>query len=355
MFNQQNSMKKKGGLSLVLTTICLILTIISHTKALSSTIKKPYTVEIHSLPVGFATYALGVGLATEINKYSTWLRATSIEGKSPDVHIKMMIKDPEKKKHVITFSDSWIPWAGQNEIGPFKGWSYDYSKFVGLYTMGCGPNGLVAVDPKIKTLEDARGKKFVPSSTKGGIVDAVLNSILKEAGILDDLKLEWMKPEAAADALKDGLVSMIQVPLSFFALPNTYRPGPTLVELMALKPVNFISIPRKHVEDFAKKTGCPVTPLTIPPRMIGPLQTDPWEVINKHIFWSVHVDMPDEVVNEILSIVYERTHVFKDYHPAGAMILTKETMATMGLPEKAIHPAALKFYKEKRIPITYFK
>lgn len=354
MSTRHNSMKKRG-LLVLLSTILLIVAIAARATAAPAPPHKPYTVEIHSLPVGFATYALGTGLAVEITKNSTWLRATSIEGKSPDVHMKMMIKEPERKKYVVTFSDAWIPWAGEQQIGPFKGVPYDYSKFRGLFTMGCGPNALVAVDPEIKTLEDMRGKRFVPGSTKGGIVDAVLGGVLKEAGIWDHLKLEWMKPDAAGDALKDGLVHVIMVPLSLFALPNTYKPGPTLVELMAVKPTNFFSIPAKHTEDFAKKTGCPVTPLTIPPRMIGPLQTEPWEVINKHIFWSVHVDMPDDVVTEILSIVYERTHVFKDYHPAGAMILTKETMATMGLPEKALHPAAVKFYKEKRVPITFFK
>lgn len=60
--------------------------------------------------------------------------------------------------------------------------------------------------------------------------------------------------------------------------------------------------------------------------------------------------MPDKVVTEVLRIVHTRAHVFKNYDPMGA-VLSKETMAKMGLKEDELHPAALKFFKENKVPI----
>jgi len=51
--------------------------------------------------------------------------------------------------------------------------------------------------------------------------------------------------------------------------------------------------------------------------------------------------------------MYENIEKFKEYTHMGA-ILTKETMASLSVPESSYHPAAVKFYKQKGIKITGF-
>ena len=63
--------------------------------------------------------------------------------------------------------------------------------------------------------------------------------------------------------------------------------------------------------------------------------------------------MPDHVVTEILRVVYENVHKFKEYTFLGA-ILTQETLASLSVPAGSYHPAAVKFFNEKGIKITGF-
>lgn len=332
--------------------ICFLLLVLGMTLIIMnpSANAGTYQVEIFSLPVAYGVYNMGVGLAEEINKNSNLVKAVHFEGKDPTVTIKILITEPERKKKTIFFSDSWANWAGEKQIGVLKGIKYDYSKFRGLYLLSLTPNVLVTTNPKIKTLEDLRGKRVVLTSTPGGVVDNVLGGVLKEAGILETLKLQYLKPAEAKDALKDGLIDSAMFGISLRKLPNVFKGSPALIELTSTKDTYFISIPKKYTESFAKKNNCSVTSITVPSRMLSPGQNEPFEAISKYAFWAVHVEMPDEVVSEILRIVYDRVHVFKNYDLMGE-ILTRESMARMGLKENEIHPSALKFYREKGVPI----
>lgn len=316
----------------------------------TSVFSQPYQIEIFSLPVGYGVYNMGVGLSEEINKNSTKLKAVHFEGKDPTVTMKILITEPERKRRTIFFSDSWANWAGERQIGVLKGVNYDYSKFKGLFVLSVSPNVLATTNPKIKTLEDLKGKRVVLTSTPGGVVDQVLGGILKEAGILDSVKLQYLKPEESKDALKDGLIDAAMFGISIKTLPNIFKNAPALLELVSTKDTYFIPIPRKYTESFAKKMNCRVSSISVPPKMLGPLQIEPLEVISKYTFWAVHQDMPEDVVSEILRIVYERLHVFKNYDSMGE-ILSKDTMAKMGLKENELHPGASKFYKQRGIPI----
>jgi len=314
--------------------------------------QKPYEIQIVSLPMGYEIYNAGIGLAEIINKNSTWLKAVGVEGKNPTVSTKTLIAEPNKKKNTIFFMDAYTPWAGQNKIGGYADVNYDFSKFRGLYTLTCGPNALIVVDPNIKTLQDLKGKTFVPASTPNSEIDVIYQGIFEEAGILDDVNIEYMNPPSAAEALRDGKVDAIMVSLSLSDLEkNEWLPSPSLVELVAMADVYPLSIPAEHINAFAQKSGCPAIPLDLPPGTISPLQTEPLGALNKHLMWGVHVDMPDNVVNEILSIVYENMEELKK---CTTNVPTQETMATMGFPEELVHPAAVQFYKKHNIPITSY-
>ncbi len=58
--------------------------------------------------------------------------------------------------------------------------------------------------------------------------------------------------------------------------------------------------------------------------------------------------MSEELVYEFTKAIYNNTDKFKDYHGDGKL-LTKKTVARVGVPEGLFHPGALKFYREKGI------
>lgn len=331
--------------------IFIAITILNPTVFSQS--QERYVIDVISLPIGYGVYDLGVGLADVINKNSKWIKANHFEGKEPTVTMRLLIAEPEKKKRTIFFSDSWSNWAGMAQLGVLKGIQYDYTKFKGLFLISVGPNVLATLNPKIKTLEDLRGKRVVLSSTPGGVVDLIFKGIFKEAGVEGDIKYQYLKPGEAVNAIKDGLVDVIQGGVSLRQPPDVYGPAPALVDLASTRDTYFVKVPEKYIKTFAEKNRCNVTPVKIPPKQLGPLQLEPLETIAKSLFWAVHLEVPDNVVSEVIKIVYENTEKFKDYNPTGK-ILTKSTMALMGLKEYEIHPAALKFYKENRIPIGSF-
>jgi TRAP-type uncharacterized transport system substrate-binding protein len=135
---------------------------------------------------------------------------------------------------------------------------------------------------------------------------------------------------------------------------STYAPSPWLVELAAMKPVHLLSFPERYVRKAEQATGLAMLPITLPPEVLPVKETAPWECLSLYMTWGAHEDMPDDIVTEILRIAYDKAEKFVEYNPRGGVI-TKQTMATMGSPENLVHPAALKFYKEKGLSITTFK
>jgi len=60
------------------------------------------------------------------------------------------------------------------------------------------------------------------------------------------------------------------------------------------------------------------------------------------------------VVAEILRVYVENVDKFQQLSPA-ARIITKKTVAAVEVPEARMHPAAVKFYKQNKIPMTGLK
>ena len=216
------------------------------------------------------------------------------------------------------------------------GWSIDV-----LYTL----------DPKIKTIQDLKGKRIVVDAGPGRTRLIQFQGIFKAAGIGGQVKFEYMTGKAAADAVRDGRIDAAYGGASLWKPPNTWTPSPFTKELVSTKDVHFITVPEKYIKAMMKETGFPSSWVALPPKTMGPLQTEPLIGLTRPNAWAAHLDMQDHVVREIVGIAYENADKFKDYVPAGALI-SKNTLASIGVPEDRYHPAALKFFKEKGIPVT---
>ena len=312
---------------------------------------EPFKLTLTSLPAGFAAYSLSVALADMINKDSTWLRATAVEGRGPVVPLKMLAKDPKKRKDLLFFLTPWEIWQAKKQIGPFKGLPFDYDKFRYVCLVGWSIDVLYTLDPKIKTIKDIRGKRIVVDAGPGRTRLIQFKGIFKAAGIADEVKFEYMTGKAAADAVRDGLIGVAYAGASLWKPPNTWAPSPFTAELVASKDVYFISTPEKYIKAMMQETGFPSTWVALPPKTMGPLQTEPCIGLTRLNAWAAHIDMPDHVVTEILRVAYRNADKFKEYVPAGE-IITKKNLAAMGVSEDRLHPAALNFYEEKSIPIA---
>lgn len=316
--------------------------------------REPFQLEISTLPVGFASYNIGIAVADLINKNSTWLRATHIEGRGPAEHMKTLVTKPEKRKNYMFFNTTWDLWEAKKRIGPYEKFPFNYDEFRFITLLGTAGNGLCTKDPNIKSLKDLVGKRVIFDSGPVKGREIVYYGVLKEEGVpVEMLKPQYAAGPAAANALRDGLVDVIYTGSVLQKLPNIHLNSPFMTELVSTVKTYFITFDEKSVKAFKEKTGHPVALMTVPPKMFGPLQTEPYGTLIKPLGFCAHLDMPDDVVAEMLRVVYENAHKLKEA-TVEAEILAKETMASLSSPETAYHPAAVKFFKEKGIKITGF-
>ena len=345
----------KNGRLLCRLGFCLMLSLIAlpPTKVAAEA-REPFELTISTIPAGFASYTLGVGLAEQINKNSKWLKAIHIEGRGPAEHMKLLVTHPDRRKNYLFFNTPWDLWEAKKQIGPYAKFPFNYDEFRFVSLSGIAGNGLCTLDPEIKSLKDLVGKRVIFDSGPGKGREIAYNGVLKEAGIpIDKIKYQYSAGKAAADTLRDGLVDVIYTGSVLQKLPNIHVNSPFIAELVATKATYFISFDERHVKAFQEKTGHPLDFMKVPPKTFGPLQSDPCVTLIKTLGYSAHLDMPDHVISEVLRIIYENAHRFEEYTPLGA-IITKETVASMGIPQEAYHPAALKFFKEKGIKVTGF-
>lgn len=316
--------------------------------------QEPFELTISTLPAGFASYTLGVALAEQINKHSTWLKAIHIEGFGPVEHMKLLVKKAEKRKNYLFFNTPWDIWEAKKQIGPYAKFPFNYDEFRFVSLSGIAGNGICTMNPDIKSLKDLVGKRVIFDSAPGKGRELTYNGILKEEGIpLEKIKFQYSRGKGAADTLRDGLVDAIYTGSVLIKLPNFHVTSPFIKELVATKKTYFVSFDENAVKIFKEKTGHPVDYMKVPPKTLGPLQTEPCGLLIKPLGYCAHLDMPDRVVTEVVRVIYENAQIFKEYTPIGA-IITKDTIAHLGIPEEAYHPAAVKFFKKRGVTITGF-
>jgi TRAP transporter TAXI family solute receptor len=311
--------------------------------------KEPYAIEIYTYKVGSFTYAMGVALADFINKNSTRLKATAIEAVGASVTSRIVASEPAMRKKIIGFMVKYEPEAA---YPPFK---EPYYGIRNIAVIGFVSNGLVTLDPKIKTVHDLDGKRVglgtSPSAArvevpKAAILNAgVKNVKFSEHGMVDGVR-----------ALTDGMVDALLVG-SFMVntAPVKFGPNPAMSELMSTRKVYFVSFDKASYDKAAAALPRPNSwtnySYVMPAGALKGLES-PYVVQGGAIHWSCDKEMPDDVVYEIIRIMAENSGKFKDYHPLGRTI-TPENMAKMGSEDK-VHAGALKYYREKGIKIRRF-
>jgi len=86
----------------------------------SAAAEEPFEITISTIPAGFASYIMGIALAEQINKNSTWLKAIAMEGRGPAEHMKLLVKKPEKRKNYLFFNSTWDIWEAKKQLSPYK-------------------------------------------------------------------------------------------------------------------------------------------------------------------------------------------------------------------------------------------
>ena len=186
----------------------------------------------------------------------------------------------------------------------------------------------------IKSVADLKGKRVsLDEPGSGTLVDAQL--ILAAAGLTEkDITPEYLKPDQAADRMKDGAMD------AFFFVGG--YPAGAIAELASQHKVTIVPLDgdaaTKVLENkfFAKDT----IPAGTYEGMAGDVPT-----IAVGAQWVTSADQTEELIYNITKALWnDATRAQLDAgHAKGKMIVKENATAGLGLP---LHPGAERFYKE---------
>lgn len=302
-------------------------------------------IEIYSFPAGTHIYALAVGIAEFINNESEILQATAVESTGTSRNIQLLLKEKNRRSNTFVFASPNALFRAYLGLSPYEEKDESVKPVV---NMGYSVTGIVAGDPKIKTPEDLTGKKVaVGTAPSTNMTDIPMFMVQEKA---NNVRFQEMGPTDAANALKDGLIDATYTTGTITSIdPLKFSVSPAYIETFEMKDVNFISYDQNIINSVFSKLGEPYSdPITIPQGQFHAKQKEPWTCSVDALTWAAHEDMPEEIVLEFLKIFYENIDKFVEYTPMGG-VLTKDNIAKMVVPEDIIHPAAMKFFKEKGI------
>ena len=190
-------------------------------------------------------------------------------------------------------------------------------------------------DSGIASVADLKGKRVsLDEPGSGTLVDAQI--ILQGAGLTEkDISPEYLKPDQAADLMKDGAMD------AFFFVGG--YPAGAIAELASQQPVVIVPIDGALAEKITAEYKF-FAPDTVPAGTYEG-QTADVPTISVGAQWITSADQPDELIYGITKALWnDATRKQLDAgHAKGKAIVEQNALNGLGLP---LHPGAERFYKE---------
>jgi TRAP transporter TAXI family solute receptor len=290
--------------------------------------------------VGSLAYINAHGLAEIVNRESEWLRVTAVESGGYKENWQMAVAKPEE---IIAYGNPTNLYPAK--IGA-KPWDKPQPMQIVVSTMEAGV-AFCTLDPTIKTFSDLKGK-IVMVPHKGGDYHPLLEGLLSAHGMgLKDLRrLTYGLWGRVADSLKNGTIDV--------GVQGTIEPAtlgslnPQWAQLVATKDVYYLRFTKEEIEAAKKKHGYPWEFGFIKKEKNPRFTMD----VPYRRSWNVllcHPDMDDDIITELLSILYENYRDLVKYHRVNKALIP-EKFADCGVAKENFHPASIKFFDKHRIP-----
>jgi TRAP transporter TAXI family solute receptor len=313
---------------------------------------RKFKVQILTTPMGAGAYYVGFKWAEIVNKKHSWLEVEAIEGMSSTTNIKLIMKEPARRKNTIFNSNNISASFARHGHPPF---TTKYQEVLGSklqaisgqYSLLCP---FITLDPNIKTVHDLAGKKVV-MGPKGMVAGLVNRYILEQNGLWDEVKPQYMGFKPSASALGDGLVDAI-VALVTVGGPGKYSVNPAFAELTTTKTVHLVhGGDPKIMLSAGEKRGIEITPVNLSGEFQGRKIPQPMSTFYLGVQWCVDETMDEEVVYEMVKLLYENIDEIKKVHPS-LKVVTGASLPNVTV-EKHFHRGAKRFYNEAGLKIGF--
>ena len=314
---------------------------------------EPFQMYIYGPPAHVSSYVLAVAMSEVISKYSEWLKCTAVEGTSPPNNAKRIFVDPDLRKRSLMHCPNPNHWELVDVPGLTKDIDYDFSQMRYVLYLGLAANGMISVNPEVRTIADFKGKRINVSDTPPpDQFSTLIFSQVKAAGLDPDkdIKKQTLNFGQSHIALKDGLVDSV---LTGFVASDTranqWLAASYLEEVISTKHTYYIDFDAEALKKTMEETGLPYPPYVIPANTLK-WQTEPWTLAVKYMAWVCYPEFPDDVVAEILRIISEHYSELAEFNPAFADVC-RQNLGLMGPSLQYYHPVAMKFFKDNGIQV----
>ncbi|MFH0914414.1 MAG: TAXI family TRAP transporter solute-binding subunit [Chloroflexota bacterium] len=277
-----------------------------------------------------------------------WLSASSIQTFGGVDNVKRNGDDPALRKTAIFHSDAMVNKMAVGGEQPAFTKPYPGLKsmvFTGIFGMA-----VITLDPNIKKPEDLYGKK-VGLQPKGAAVNQWSYFMLRDCWGLDMTKikeqnLSW---DDSKTAMLDGTLDAY-----VFAITNVagkWAVHPSFDTPFLTRKVYFVGHTRADVAKGSKVAGISASYMEVPAGALGEKQATAIGTSILHNSYFAYQDMEEEVAYEATKVLYTNVDRIGTFFSAGKGTVAKTYGWYPVASESDVHPGALKYFKENKIPV----
>lgn len=279
---------------------------------------------------GGSYYLYGGGISTWINEHSKSLRMTSQTTRGSVENARLLTSS----RLDFGLVNAIATYQQRHGVGQFKGRPSE--KLRGIAALDSAPLHIVTYPSTgIKTVADLASKR-VSIGAPGSGSATTANYLFPLAGLTGKVRVQNLGFSESASNLRDGNVD------AFFAA--SALPLPAVVDLSSTHEIVLLDIPKNLVEALHKESPF-YQPSDIPAGTYSKVN-NPVHTVAVSSLLITRDDTADEVITELLNQIYTpealsyMRSVYKAWDPGAGEAIFKDI-------EVPLHPAALKFYKEK--------
>jgi TRAP transporter TAXI family solute receptor len=290
----------------------------------------PKGVTIGAAPLGGVYYIWGGAFAKLMNdKLGV---QSNVEATGGPVHNTQLLQTKGLDFGMVTAGPAWEGYNGQEWA---RGKKHDNLRIIfPMYVTYFQMYALAKTN--IKIMNDLKGKS-VGVGPKGGTAAEYWPKIFEAAGVKPSRVVNASSADLNSQ-LKDGMLDANGQALGI--------PWPTITEVETTNDINTFGVPAEDVKKVLDKY--PYFLSTVIPK--GTYKSNKDNDIPTVAMWNfmaVHKDTPEDFVYEVVKKTYENLDVLIAAHKS-AQEIKAENIKLSPIP---IHPGAVKYYKEKGVPI----
>jgi hypothetical protein len=216
-----------------------------------------------------------------------------------------------------------------------------YDNMRGLFTYHYGGLQLaVTANSGIESFEDLKGKK-ISMGAPGSALEAYSKLAMEAHGLAEtDYSGELLNLATAGSMLKDGT---LDATFYFSPVPMSH-----LLDVSSARDIRMIPFTEEGADKFmAESKGWKK----------GYWETDSYPnmvneepVLTVMTSWTLftHDELDDEVVNEVLAVLFDNLEEFYECHPGAKEVVLERALDDMQLP---LHPAAKEFFEDRGLTV----